>query len=76
MYLQQLSQHKLELHKGESKHKSLQEVEASFLDMLKIELFFLDALVGVVLTASSLATLLVSSSQCLHMVSILASKLL
>jgi hypothetical protein len=32
--------------------------------------------VGVVPMASRLATLLVSSSQCLHMVSILASKLL
>jgi hypothetical protein len=34
------------LHKGESKHKLLQEVEASFLGMSKIELFFLGALVG------------------------------
>jgi hypothetical protein len=64
------------LRKGESKHKSLQEVEASFLDMSKIELFFLGALVRVVPMASRLATLLVSSSQCLHMVSILANKLL
>ena len=39
-------------------------------------IFLLDALVGVVLTASRLATLFISSSQCLHMVSILASKLL
>ena len=48
------------MHKDESKHKSLHEVEASFLDML--ELFLLDVLVEVVLTASRLATLLVSSS--------------
>ena len=39
------------LHKGESKYKSLQELEASFLDMSKIELFFLGALVRVVPTA-------------------------
>jgi hypothetical protein len=54
----------------------LQEAETSFLGMSKIELFFLGASVGVVPMASRLATLLVSSSQCLHMVSILASKLL
>jgi hypothetical protein len=64
------------LHNGESKHKSLQEVETSFLGMSKIELFFLGASVGVVPMASRFATLLVSSSLCLHMVSILASKLL
>ena len=55
------------LHKGESKHRSLQEVEASSLGMSKIEFFFLGASVRVVPTASRFATLLVSSSQCLHL---------
>jgi hypothetical protein len=48
---------------GESKpYKLLQEVEASFLGMSKIEIFFLGALVVVVPMALRLATLLVSSS--------------
>ena len=64
------------LHKDESKHKLLQEVEASFLGMLKMKLFLLDALVVFVPMTLRLATLIVRSSQCLHMVSILASKLL
>ena len=76
MYLQQISQHKLGFTRVSLNINHLQEVEASFLGISKIEFFFLDAPVRVVPMASRLATLLVSSSQCLHMVSILASKLL
>jgi hypothetical protein len=76
MFLQQPFQNELGRTKVSLKHNFLQEVHASFLGMSKIEFFFLGASVGIVPMVSRLVTLLVSSSQCLHLVSILASKLL
>jgi hypothetical protein len=76
MFLQQLFQNELGRTKVSLKHINRCKKYMHFLGMSKIEFFFLGASVGIVPMALRLVTLLVSSSQCLHMVSILASKLL